>query len=1247
MKSRIWVLLTAVALVIATTVVMTNAVTPPDYAADLSLSAANKAECPVCGTEQTWTVLTAESVLTDVAAGEHRHYYVKDSFTNNTKNAANHFLDMAGGTVCLHLGGSDDVMTIGSYININWSDAAATLNVFGGGKVVGTGSAYTQARRGTVISNESSFGVVNVYSGTLASELAGKPVLSYSQSENNKSGNITVFDGAVIQGAANSDAIEQNGGKVIIDGGTVNGRINLTSLQLTVGTKSWMKPVCTLEDGVINGIGTEVQPATVSGAAVYLSYASFTMNGGVINGGYTSACGGAIGTCVANNQKQIYIYGGTINGGYAGGVVKVGTENKEFGGGAIFIDGNSTTKLSTLVIDGDVTISGGETAKYGGNICISNSTVTMGSNVTVSGGKAYTGGNIRISGGKAVLTQAAGSVIKDGTATYTGGNISVSESQAYIKGTMENGSSKASAGNAVVAGSTGYVYVDGGTVSGGVAATYGGNFQLNNGRVVVCNGGKILNGKASAGTGGNIYSGGGLVRIESTGGTISGGQALGTSGNGGNIYMTWASNGTYLGTIDIQAGTVSGGYAQASGGNIYAISKTTLNIGGTVRNLISELPSGKTAHAKNGGNIFISGDGTVMTVSGTVDGGVASAMGGNIFLDTKSKATVTSAGTVKNGVAATSGGNVYVCGGSELDVQGTVISKEADLPSGKTAHAKNGGNIYANGSTSGLTKVTITGTVDGGVTTGHGGNIYFANGAQIDLNGVIKNGKTGTSSYGGNIYGEYAVTLNMTGGKILDGTARLAGNIWIKDSGSNFNMSGGEISGGTGTSGDGQNNVRMNTQAVMTMTGGVVYGTNGAAAGKGTAICLYVNGTLRLGGNAKVLRKDGVRQGLVQASASLPRVQILNDWTGEATVNVPSEAYGAALPEDTTIWKDGLTGRLYQAGSLVDGAFVKGGTIQGKLYADLTNKILLTAEDGVVYIPAGEAISADGKVTTVRDVAAAYATGKYRYMQVYGGIVKMNGDLTLNVNGKALSVEGKGKLYAFDTANDTFNASKCGKLTIDSKDVQLQGETEIGDKRYVALRTGNSHTYTMHRVEIKLLNVVLRPDVEKLSDVGYYYQATYNFDDAVKNAIDSYGVVVSKIDMPGSDFLQEAKGENGWTVMYGAPTVNTTVNSGLLSNIMSEDKTPEENAAAGEKIVYANPYLVVRTADDTMTVLLGDPKNAGKEDGTALSLKDVLMAADDYYKDDATVMAQLKGYYKQWASYGLELWKKDLPNIAA
>ena len=119
-----------------------------------------------------------------------------------------------------------------------------------------------------------------------------------------------------------------------------------------------------------------------------------------------------IATCGDHVVSASTIYGGTINGGYAGNA----NTDAVAGGGAIYIDGNGSSALSTLTIKGNVTISGGEAAAYGGNILANNTTTTLEGNVVVEGGNALTGGNIRVT--KAgVMDIKAGVVVKDGEAT--------------------------------------------------------------------------------------------------------------------------------------------------------------------------------------------------------------------------------------------------------------------------------------------------------------------------------------------------------------------------------------------------------------------------------------------------------------------------------------------------------------------------------------------------------------------------------------------------------------------------------------------------------------------------------------------------------------------------------------------------------------------------------------------------------------------------------------------------------------
>lgn len=1252
MKARILALLVVVALLVTATVLMTSAETPPDYTADLVLDADNMAECPVCGESKEWTVLTAETTIPTIAAGSHPHYYVEASVTNNTVNSSDYsfFMYVTDGSVCLHLGGAEDVLSIGSNIHLS---GAGVVNVMGSGTLLGTGATETFSRRATAINNHSTYGVINIYSGTIESALTTHAAVSHGYSANSPAtgktlGQINIYDDAIIQGAANSNAIDMPGGRIVMHGGTVNGRVFVqsSSYKNAAGNTVWMKPKFTIHDGTINGVGTEETPFDGNGGAVYLSYAEFTMNGGIINGGYVTGSGGAIATLTATNQKQLYIYGGTINGGYAG--------STDYGGGAIYVDGLSATSLSTLTISGNVTITGGKTAGYGGNILVNNTTTTIGSGVTIADGEAATGGNVRASK-KTVFDLQAGAVIKDGHSSKSGGNISVSEAVANIYGTIQDGQAGTSGGNAVIAGGTGYVYVDGGTIKDGTAATSGGNAQLNNGRIVLRNGGTVSGGTASNGAGGNISSYAGIVRIETTGGTISGGQALGTGGSGGNIYMSHASNGTYLGTIDIQAGTVSGGYAQASGGNIYACNKTTATIAGTVVNKLDTLPEGATYHAKNGGNIFLTGEGTTMTVSGIVDGGYTSGLGGNICVDTKSELTVTDTGVVKNGVATTNGGNLYVCGGSTLTVNGTVSNPASALPTDVTRHAVSGGNIYVNGSTAGLTTVTIAGTVDGGISSSNGGSIFINNGAEVNIqNGAhIKNGKTlGTKSYGGNIYAcnsnaTGATVLNMTGGQITGGEAQLAGNVWVMNKDSQFNMSDGSISGGKSRTSDGQDNVRINTYAVMNMSGGTVYGTNGASARKGTAICLFVNGTLRLSGDAKVIRKDGVRQGLILATTSCGSVQVLNDWEGEATVYGTTASYGDALPEYEGAYVAGAAnGRLFRAGSLdADGNFVKGGSYDGTLYYDMSGKPRVIGIEGTLYVASAQMVAQDGELTPSIDPVADFASGEYAYAKLYTTTLTLDGDLAVDINGQPLDVNGTGKLFVIDSANDTYDASKCGVVTV-GDDVAVQPQVTVGDKRYVVITDPETGYVTSHRISIELANVALRMS-DTLDNVGYYYQAVYTFDDAVKAMIDSYGVVVSKLNMPGVDFMSETKGENGWSMMTGELESGAPVNSGLLKNIMKAADEPSDNQAGGEEKVYANPYIVIKTGADTMTTLVADTENVGQEAGVAMSLKDVLVAIEAYWTNlDATVQGRMQSFYETWADKGMSAWATELPNIS-
>ena len=208
--------------------------------------------------------------------------------------------------------------------------------------------------------------------------------------------------------------------------------------------------------------------------------------------------------------------------------------------------------------------------------------------------------------------------------------------------------------------------------------------------------------------------------------------------------------------------------------------------------------------------------------------------------------------------------------------------------------------------------------------------------------------------------------------------------------------------------------------------------------------------------------------------------------------------------------------------------------------------ILVVATLCVAYLPAVSK-AAEAKIfvaeasTEAADVVSAWNSGEYDYVQLAADKeIVLNGEqLKVDLAGYDLTVTGKGKVYAFDSANDAYDHTKCGTLI--TKGVTCAPTfTAPNGNYYIALGDGR---YTLHRLEMKLTSISLR-----MSTAGVYYNATFSADRLIRESVDAYGVAVSLEDMPGKNFREE----DLYTAVSGVEMVNgAIVNSGIVENIVT------------------------------------------------------------------------------------------------
>ena len=237
------------------------------------------------------------------------------------------------------------------------------------------------------------------------------------------------------------------------------------------------------------------------------------------------------------------------------------------------------------------------------------------------------------------LTIRGGTIDASDVVNTSGGAVSVSKGQfLYMYGGKIIGGEAECKRNATTgafeSGAGGSVYVSGkfvmhdGIIENGSATsivtrkngtkTYnrglGGNVYLASGSEFEMNGGTIRGGKAGS-YGGNIAADG-TATMTINGGTISGGYVSGDGRMGGNIY------GSSKVSITINGGTISGGKTRGHSGNIYSSGTLTIN-GGSIRGGVAyDAATGKLKDTANHHNIYVV-NGKLRIRGGYIQGGLS------------------------------------------------------------------------------------------------------------------------------------------------------------------------------------------------------------------------------------------------------------------------------------------------------------------------------------------------------------------------------------------------------------------------------------------------------------------------------------------------------------------------------------------------------------------------------------------------------------------------------------------------
>ncbi|QCE35033.1 hypothetical protein FAI40_06615 [Acetobacteraceae bacterium] len=752
----------------------------------------------------------------------------------------------AGATLNVLAGGQVENVAIGTsaVANVGGGGFANHATALGGGTVEATGSGVVDG--GTA---EKGGTLVAVSGGTLVGGMV------------QDGGQMLVSNGGVLEasgGGAVIDSAGVGGGGTLLatDGGVVKD-INLSG----IGSEVAGAGIGDLKGGVVlpgeggSNIVVSVESqgvlsnVSVGMAATANVGAGGTIQGGVVEGQYSSNALGAFGATVAfisgasavvnvndggvANHETVSVFG-TMNANNGANL-----SNDTAVGGTVNVNAGavvSNVQVSAMIDTGGILGFGAKT--YDGVVNVSGAGAVVDTGLAGASGtlQAVSGGKITdaIAAANGTVFANAGGDIQNAIA-QAGGSVQASGAAAVVNNaTAEKGGTVIATGLGMVNGGT---LLDGGTLlasSGGILDAGDSNHNLiggtasNGGTILASNGGTVLNG-AIVGSG-SEYAGGSVISIP----LATGAPVYATVGNGGVFSNFSAGAG---GTVDV-----------GNGGRIEGIQ---------AQGLASDLQISGVAGIYSGGSVIINVDG-----GGTIDGGEVGIYG--TVNETGDKAAV----------------NNVTLGGSYLaDADLPLVSRAWGGYVGATMNVAAAGATASNITVDGgaLAQASAAGaTILGGTAVGTaGGNGGHAAGGVIaaQANGAVVEGATalsggiivaGTSgaTAGGTAYAGGTITLGANGGLAalihpyngegaVISNATLFSGATLYSSGAEGLLGIGQRLAGSGlVAGATYSNITFNDSQALVARQGSMFGAT-ANAGANAAFVgsgIYVSGATALGG---------------------------------------------------------------------------------------------------------------------------------------------------------------------------------------------------------------------------------------------------------------------------------------------------------------------------------------------------------------------------------------------------------------
>ena len=458
-------------------------------------------------------------------------------------------------------------------------------------------------------------------------------------------------------------------------------------------------------------------------------------------------------------------------------------------------------------------------------------------------------------------------------------------------------------------------------------------------------------------------------------------------------------------------------WSDASGGAIYGDSNSTITLSDNGRVVFEGNTASSTDYSASGGAIY--GDGTItLSNNGSVEFSRNTASGydgsgGAIYGDyyrmitLSNNVSVVFEGNTASGSSA-SGGAIYGPWYSTITLSNNVsVVFEGNTASGSSA---SGGAIYgpwySTITLSNNVSVEFSGnTASSTGADAYGGAIYGDENSTIELSNNVSvefsgNTASGSSAYGGAIYGDGTITLSNNVSVVFEG-----------------NTASGSLAYGGAIYGDGTITLSNNGSVEFSRNTASGYdGSGGAIYGDGT-ITLTDNGSVEFSGNTASGDGGAIYGGYYSTIELSNNVSV--EFSGNTASSTGYNAYGGAIygGSDSTITLSNNVSVVFE-GNTASGSSAYGGAIYGPWYSTITlsnnvsvefsgNTASSTGADaygGAIYGDENSTIELSNNVSVEFSGNTASSTS---WSDAYGGAIYGGYDstITLSNNGSVVFSE--------------------------------------------------------------------------------------------------------------------------------------------------------------------------------------------------------------------------------------------------